>query len=94
MNLVIEENPHLLARVYRDFVDFHAAVSSAVLQRFPGQQVFADAAGATATAAMYAATQRWLAAAGTVSLDVALSESFAAIQLLFEQDPSPRKGPR
>jgi AcrR family transcriptional regulator len=94
MNLVIQENPHLLARVYRDFVDFHAAVSSAVLQRLPGEQVFADAAGAAATAAMYAATQRWLGAAGAVSLDVALSESFAAIQLLFEQHTSPRKGPR
>jgi AcrR family transcriptional regulator len=98
MNLVIQENPHLLARVYRDFVDFHATVSGAVLKRLPGEQVFADAAGAAATAAMYAATQRWLSAAGAVSLDVALSESFAAIQRLFEQDTSrsvaPRKGPR
>jgi hypothetical protein len=97
MNLVSQENPHLLSRVYRDFVDFHTAVSNAVLRRLPGEQVFADAAGAAATAAMYAATQRWLTAAGAISLDAALSESFAAIQLLFQLDTGssldPRKAP-
>jgi AcrR family transcriptional regulator len=84
MNLVVQENPHLLGHVYRDLVGFHAAISAAVLQRIPGDQVFADAAGAAATAAVYAATQRWLQGAGAVTLDIALGESFAAIQALFQ----------
>ncbi len=85
MNLVVQENPHLLGHVYRDLVGFHAAISGAVIQRFPGDQVFADGPELPATAAVYAATQRWLQGAGAVALDVALGESFVAIQVLFQE---------
>jgi AcrR family transcriptional regulator len=87
MNQVIEGNPNLLARVYRDLVGFHSSVSAAVLRRLPSEQVFADAAAAAATAALYAATQRWLGSAGDVSLETALRDSFAAIGTLFQPGP-------